>query len=85
VKATAYRGRWWRTLPVQGSDRGLVPYTYFGDDIGHHREKVRWFGGIVGNHVADLVARYGESSEVRQALTDYARVRQGYDCGFAAC
>jgi hypothetical protein len=63
----------------------LVPYTYFGDDIGHHREKVRWFGGIVGNHVADLVARYGESSEVRQALTDYARVRQGYDCGFAAC
>jgi alkanesulfonate monooxygenase SsuD/methylene tetrahydromethanopterin reductase-like flavin-dependent oxidoreductase (luciferase family) len=34
---------------------------------------------MVGNHVADLVARYGESSEVPRALTDYVRDRQGYD------
>jgi alkanesulfonate monooxygenase SsuD/methylene tetrahydromethanopterin reductase-like flavin-dependent oxidoreductase (luciferase family) len=34
---------------------------------------------MVGNHVADLVARYGEGSEVPHALTDYIRTRQGYD------
>jgi alkanesulfonate monooxygenase SsuD/methylene tetrahydromethanopterin reductase-like flavin-dependent oxidoreductase (luciferase family) len=34
---------------------------------------------MVGNHVADLVARYGEDSEVPHALTDYIRARQGYD------
>ena len=38
--------------------------AYVGDDIAHQREQLRWFGGMVGNHVADLVARYGESSEV---------------------
>jgi alkanesulfonate monooxygenase SsuD/methylene tetrahydromethanopterin reductase-like flavin-dependent oxidoreductase (luciferase family) len=34
---------------------------------------------MVGNHVADIVARYGESSAVPQALTDYIRGREGYD------
>jgi alkanesulfonate monooxygenase SsuD/methylene tetrahydromethanopterin reductase-like flavin-dependent oxidoreductase (luciferase family) len=34
---------------------------------------------MVGNHVADLVARYGEDSEVPHALTDYIRAREGYD------
>jgi alkanesulfonate monooxygenase SsuD/methylene tetrahydromethanopterin reductase-like flavin-dependent oxidoreductase (luciferase family) len=34
---------------------------------------------MVGNHVADLVARYGEDSEVPHALTDYIRTRGGYD------
>ncbi len=24
---------------------------------------MRWFGGMVGNHVADLVGRYGGSGE----------------------
>ncbi len=28
----------------------------------HTREQCRWFGGMVGNHVADIVARYGEHS-----------------------
>ena len=28
------------------------------------RDQCRWFGGMVGNHVADIVARYGESSAV---------------------
>ncbi len=26
----------------------------------HARDQCRWFGGMVGNHVADIVARYGE-------------------------
>ena len=53
--------------------------AYVGEDLAHQREQCRWFGGMVGNHVADLVARYGEDSEVPHALTDYIRARQGYD------
>src|SRR6476469_2393169 len=53
--------------------------AYVGDDVAHQRDQMRWFGGMVGNHVADIVARYGESSEVPGALTDYVRGRQGYD------
>jgi hypothetical protein len=34
---------------------------------------------MVGNHVADLVARYGTSGAVPQALTDYIKGREGYD------
>jgi alkanesulfonate monooxygenase SsuD/methylene tetrahydromethanopterin reductase-like flavin-dependent oxidoreductase (luciferase family) len=47
--------------------------------LAHAREQCRWFGGMVGNHVADLVARYGESGAVPQELTDYIRAREGYD------
>ena len=36
--------------------------AYVGDDITHMREQTRWFGGMVGNHVADMVERYGENS-----------------------
>jgi probable F420-dependent oxidoreductase len=54
--------------------------AYIGDDIGHQREQCRWFGGMVGNHVADIVARYGaDGGPVPQALTDYIAGRQGYD------
>jgi probable F420-dependent oxidoreductase len=53
--------------------------AYVGEDLAHQRDQCRWFGGMVGNHVADLVARYGEDSEVPHALTDYIRARQGYD------
>ncbi|MGA4845717.1 TIGR03842 family LLM class F420-dependent oxidoreductase [Streptomyces sp. G5(2025)] len=54
--------------------------AYVGDDLAHAREQCRWFGGMVGNHVADLVTRYGEhSSAVPQALTAYIKARQGYD------
>jgi alkanesulfonate monooxygenase SsuD/methylene tetrahydromethanopterin reductase-like flavin-dependent oxidoreductase (luciferase family) len=49
------------------------------DDLVHARDQCRWFGGMVGNHVADIVARYGESSEVPKALTDYIKGREGYD------
>ncbi|MEZ7159735.1 TIGR03842 family LLM class F420-dependent oxidoreductase [Streptomyces althioticus] len=54
--------------------------AYVGDDLAHAREQCRWFGGMVGNHVADLVSRYGDhSGMVPEALTDYIKGRQGYD------
>ena len=54
--------------------------AYVGTDLDHQREQLRWFGGMVGNHVADIVARYGRNtSEVPRALTDYIAGRQGYD------
>ena len=54
--------------------------AYVGDDLPHQRDQVRWFGGMVGNHVADLVARYGrDGSAVPAALTDYIAGRQDYD------
>lgn len=49
------------------------------EQLSHQRDQVRWFGGMVGNHVADLVVRYGESSAVPAALTDYIRGREAYD------
>jgi len=53
--------------------------AYVGDDLAHQREQLRWFGGMVGNHVADLVARYGSTGAVPRELTDYIREREGYD------
>ncbi|HEY5832537.1 TIGR03842 family LLM class F420-dependent oxidoreductase [Streptomyces sp.] len=48
--------------------------------LAHAREQCRWFGGMVGNHVADLVGRYGEhSAMVPDELTAYIKQRQGYD------
>ncbi len=48
--------------------------------LAHAREQCRWFGGMVGNHVADLVSKYGEhSAQVPDELTDYIKARQGYD------
>ncbi|MGX5695223.1 TIGR03842 family LLM class F420-dependent oxidoreductase [Agromyces soli] len=52
---------------------------YIGDDRAHMREQCRWFGGMVGNHVADIVAKYGEHGTVPDALTEYIRGREGYD------
>src|SRR5919197_6148870 len=53
--------------------------AYIGDDVAHQRDQLRWFGGMVGNHVADLVSRYGESGPVPRELTDYIKGREGYD------
>jgi probable F420-dependent oxidoreductase len=57
-------------------------YVTDGSD-GHHTHAVdqcRWFGGMVGNHVADIVNRYGgQGAAVPTALTDYIAGRQGYD------
>ncbi len=55
--------------------------AYVGNDLDHAREQCRWFGGMVGNHVADLVERYGHEGggDIPAALTDYVRARKGYD------
>jgi probable F420-dependent oxidoreductase len=53
--------------------------AYVGEDIPHQRDQLRWFGGMVGNHVADLVSRYGDSGPVPHELTDYIKGRQAYD------
>ena len=53
--------------------------AYVGTDLAHQREQLRWFGGMVGNHVADLVARYGVDGPVPRVLTDYIAGRQAYD------
>ena len=54
--------------------------AYVGDDLVHQRDQCRWFGGMVGNHVADIVARYGEGgADVPVELTNYIKGRQEYD------
>lgn len=57
---------------------------YVGEDTpeqrAHMRDQCRWFGGMVGNHVADIVGRYGAAGgAVPTALTDYIEGRRGYD------
>lgn len=52
---------------------------YIGDDWEHMRDQCRWFGGMVGNHVADIVSKYGEHGAVPDALTDYIKARESYD------
>ncbi|MGI5177496.1 TIGR03842 family LLM class F420-dependent oxidoreductase [Dactylosporangium sp. CA-152071] len=53
--------------------------AYVGDDLEHQRDQTRWFGGMVGNHIADIVERYGSDGAVPTALTDYIKGRKGYD------
>jgi probable F420-dependent oxidoreductase len=50
---------------------------YVGEDWVHMRDQCRWFGGMVGNHIADIVAKYGDNGKVPQALTDYIKGRGG--------
>jgi|TARA_B110000003_G_C16615740_1_gene521221 probable F420-dependent oxidoreductase len=43
-------------------------------------ESVRWFPAMVGNHVADIVEKYGtDNDEIPSSLTDYIKNRRGYD------
>jgi probable F420-dependent oxidoreductase len=49
-------------------------------DLKKARAQTRWFPAMVGNHVADLVERYGkEGKDVPKRLTDYIEGRKGYD------
>jgi probable F420-dependent oxidoreductase len=57
-------------------------YVTDGTDAGlaHGRDQCRWFGGMVGNHVADIVKRYGtDGAAIPQALSDYIAGRKDYD------
>ncbi len=58
-----------------------APAAYVGNDLTHQRNQGRWFDGMLGNDVADLVARYGEGGEIPAALTNYVKARQDYDYG----
>lgn len=43
-------------------------------------EATKWFPAMVGNHVADIVEKYGsESGLVPESLTSYIENRRGYD------
>ncbi len=56
---------------------GAAPMS-IGDDLPRLRDQCRWFGGMVGNHVADIVARYGAGA-IPDALAAYIAGRTGYD------
>jgi alkanesulfonate monooxygenase SsuD/methylene tetrahydromethanopterin reductase-like flavin-dependent oxidoreductase (luciferase family) len=61
---------------------GAPMYVGDGDDPiarEHMINQCRWFGGMVGNHVADIVSKYGGGSDVPAALTDYIAGRENYD------
>jgi probable F420-dependent oxidoreductase len=46
----------------------------------HALDQCRWFGGMVGNHVHDIVNRYGaEGTAIPKSLSDYIAGREGYD------
>ncbi len=73
-----------RSAAEAGRDPAAIKFcvaapAYVGDDLDHQREQTRWFGGMVGNHVADIVERYGSTGAVPKALTDYIEGRKGYD------
>lgn len=50
-------------------------------DSGKARQQTRWFPAMVGNHVADIVERYGKggASDIPARLTAYIEGRKGYD------
>ncbi|MCY4023096.1 MAG: TIGR03842 family LLM class F420-dependent oxidoreductase [Anaerolineaceae bacterium] len=49
-------------------------------DVAKGREQTRWFPAMVGNHVADIVEKYGSATaEVPESFTRYIEGRRGYD------
>ncbi|NRB05446.1 MAG: TIGR03842 family LLM class F420-dependent oxidoreductase [Rhodobacteraceae bacterium] len=53
--------------------------AFFGD-MDKCREATRWFPAMVGNHVADIVEKYGTDREdIPASLTAYIKDRKGYD------
>jgi probable F420-dependent oxidoreductase len=49
-------------------------------DMDKGREQTRWFPGMVGNHVADIVEKYGmDDPTIPKSFTQYVKDRQGYD------
>lgn len=53
--------------------------AFFGD-METCREATRWFPAMVGNHVADIVEKYGtEREDIPASLTAYIKDRKGYD------
>ncbi|PPR78165.1 MAG: F420-dependent glucose-6-phosphate dehydrogenase [Alphaproteobacteria bacterium MarineAlpha2_Bin1] len=43
-------------------------------------EAVKWFPAMVGNHIADIVEKYGsDTDQIPSSLRDYIKNRKGYD------
>ena len=72
--AAGSRPRSRRTSP-SASPRPRTSPTAAEAGLAHGREQCRWFGGMVGNHVADIVARYGDDERRGAAGAD--RLHQG--------
>jgi probable F420-dependent oxidoreductase len=54
--------------------------AWVSDDVEFGRDQIRWFPAMVGNHVADLVEKYGTTGvTVPERLTKYIEGRKGYD------
>ena len=52
----------------------------FTGDMDRCIDKTKWFPAMVGNHVADIVEKYGaHSGLVPESLTSYIEQRKGYD------
>lgn len=67
---------------ANGRGRGTVKImaaapAYVGERASS-RERVRWFGAMVGNHVVDLVSKY-QPSDLPDELTHYIHDRKGYN------
>ncbi|MFB9127854.1 TIGR03842 family LLM class F420-dependent oxidoreductase [Paraburkholderia dipogonis] len=53
--------------------------AYFGS-LEEGVEATKWFPAMVGNHVADIVEKYGKDTDlVPHSLTNYVEKRSGYD------
>ena len=53
--------------------------AYIGS-MDHCVERTKWFPAMVGNHVADIVQRYGtDSAAIPASLASYIEKRRGYD------
>ncbi len=53
--------------------------AYFGT-LEEGIEATKWFPAMVGNHVADIVEKYGKDTDlVPKSLTSYIEQRRGYD------
>jgi probable F420-dependent oxidoreductase len=49
-------------------------------DMARGREQTRWFPAMVGNHVADIVEKYGtETTDLPASFTRYIEGRKGYN------
>ena len=61
----------------------LAAPAYVGADLAHQRDELRWYGAMAGNHVAELVARYGPGGEgLPDSLTAYVDGRGEYDYAY---
>ena len=64
-----------RGLEITGYRTRKLDTVPAGVYVHGHDRSVR----IVGNHVHDIVKRYGEGGDIPRALTDYIKAREGYD------